>query len=39
MGSSPSGPMSVERLAAMSEAQFIEYQQKNPAAVRRLMGG
>lgn len=39
VGSSPAGPMTAERLAAMGVDEFAAYQEKNPAVVRRLMGG
>lgn len=38
-GTSPSGPMTVDRLIAMGEREFSAYYDKNPETVRRLMGG
>lgn len=39
LGGSPTGPMTAERLASMTVEEFEAYQTKNPATVRRLMGG
>lgn len=39
VGSAPTGPMTIERLAAMSEREFSAYSAKNPETVRRIMGG
>lgn len=37
-GSSPTGPMTAERLASMSERDFAAYYAKNPDTVARLSG-
>lgn len=37
-GSSPTGPMTVERLLRMSDREFAAYTEKNPDTVDRLMG-
>ncbi|GJE29800.1 hypothetical protein [Methylobacterium organophilum] len=38
-GGAPAGEITLEMLAAMSEEEFDAFQAKNPAKVRKLMGG